>query len=264
MLTRTCPVLLVLAVCFAPVDARAQVIEEDDTEVLKPITRTTEPANNPDSAETAILAVKLTNEFRKQEKLEKVESDQRLKNAAQEFADYMARTNRYGHKANGTSPPERAKKAGYEFCIVAENIAYAYSSGGFTTEELAREFFEGWKASPGHRKNMLDPDVIETGVAISQGDKNGYFFAVQLFGRPKSKALEFKLTNESPSEVEYQMGDRKLTLAPGHTRMHQVCRRRDLEFRFPDASGEAKTVEPRNGDHFIVSRKGDELRLRKE
>jgi hypothetical protein len=85
-----------------------------------------------------------------------------------------------------------------------------------------------------------------------------------MFGRPKSKVLEFKITNESQSLVKYQMGERTLTLAPGHTRTHQVCRRRDLAFRFSDSGGKEETVEPRSGDHFIVTQKGDELQLRKE
>jgi uncharacterized protein YkwD len=264
MLTRTWPILLIVVASWAPSSVQAQVVEEDDTEVLKPVARTKEPAKIPDLAEAAALVVNLTNQLRQEGELETVASDKRLKNAAQDFADSMARSNRYGHKANGTSPPERAQKAGYDFCIVAENIAYAYNSNGFTTEELAQEFVEGWKASPGHRKNMLDPDVVETGVAISQGAKSGYIFAVQLFGRPKSKTLEFKITNESPSKVEYQMGPRTLTLAPGHTRTHQVCRRRDLAFRWSDANGEEETVSPNSGDHFILSRNGDALHLRKE
>ena len=264
MLTKTWPMMLVTISWLSASVLCGQVKEEDDTEVLKPIARTSEPANTPDLAEAATLVINFTNQFRKEEELEKVEIDPRLKNAAQEFADYMARTNRYGHKANGTSPAERAKKAGYEFCIVAENIAYASDSEGFTTDKLAHEIVDGWKASTGHRKNMLDPDVTEIGVALAQGGKNGYVFAVQMFGRPKSKVLEFKITNESQSPVKYQMGERTLTLAPGHTRTHQVCRQRDLAFRFPESSGKEETVEPRNGDHFIVTKKGDELQLRKE
>lgn len=38
------------------------------------------------------------------------------------------------------------------YCIVSENIAHQYNSLGFTTEELAEQFVQGWKNSPGHRK----------------------------------------------------------------------------------------------------------------
>jgi len=264
MLTRPWPIVVVVLGLSAPLFVHAQVVEEDDTEILKPMTETREPANHPDPAEAVRQILARVNQFRDEEKHEKVEMNPTLRKAAQYFADYMARTSRYGHKADGTTPADRAKKFGYEYCIIAENIAYAYDSEGFTTQELAREFFEGWKASPGHRKNMLDPDVLETGLAVAQGAESGYVFAVQMFGRPKSKALEFEIANESPTTVEYKMGERTLTLAPGHTRTHQVCRPRDLAFRWPEKEGEERVVQPRNGDRFIVTKKGDAVELRKE
>ena len=184
----------------------------------------------------------LTNQFREQEKLTRVEVNPQLQKTAQYFADYMARTHRYGHQADGSTPDERTKKFGYDYCIVAENIAYEYNSAGFTTAELASEFFEGWKASPGHRKNMLDPDVIETGLAIAQGVDSGYFFAVQVFGRPKSKAVEFTITNAAPIAVEYKMGDRTFTLEPRHIRTHQV-RAGCATWRFSGPTAREK-VEP--------------------
>jgi hypothetical protein len=106
--------------------------------------------------------------------------------------------------------------------------------------------------------------VTDTAVAVAQGAASGYIFAVQMFGRPKSKAVEFKISNESPVTVQYKMGDRTLTLAAGHTRTHQVCRVRDLAFRWPDAEGEGRIVQPRPGDHFVVTKEGEALQLRKE
>ena len=41
------------------------------------------------------------------------------------------------------------------------------NSSGFTPKELADGFLEGWKQSPGHRKNMLDPDVTQIGVGVA-------------------------------------------------------------------------------------------------
>src|SRR5258708_1068428 len=153
MLTRPWAIVIVVFSLFAPSSVRAQVVEEDDTEILKPITETNEPAKRPDPAQAAKRILNRVNQFPDEKKREKGEWNPTLGKAAQYFADYMARTNRYGHKADSTTPADRAKKFGYEYCIVAENIAYAYSSGGFTTQELVKEFFDGWKVSPGHRKN---------------------------------------------------------------------------------------------------------------
>lgn len=264
MQTRFWPIIILCSAVIYPTAVRAQVVEEDDTEILKPLSRVYEPDEFPNLSEAAQRIVSLTNRFREQEQVDAVELNPQLQKAAQYFADYMARTARFGHKADGAAPADRAQKAGYEYCIVAENIAYEFKSAGFTTSDLAQQFFAGWKASPGHRKNMLDADVTETGLAISQGAKNGYFFAVQLFGRPKSKAVEFTIANDAPSTVEYAMGDRTLTLESGHIRTHQVCRPRDLAFHWPYAKGDDQTIQPHNRDYFVVTQDGGRLSLRKK
>ena len=264
MLIRSMPIVAALAcsACAMPA-AQAQHVEEDDVQVLKPIGSPRKPAKSADLADAAKSAFALTNDFRKEEKRDEVEVNLQLGKAAQAFADYMARTSRYGHKADGSTPADRAQKAGYKYCIIAENIAYAYDSEGFTTRELADELLGGWKASPGHRRNMLDPDVMEVGIGVAQGADHGYLFAVQLFGRPRSKTVEFEITNESKKDVEYKMGDQTFTLAPGHGRSHQVCRPRDLAFQWPDADGKEQLVQPQSGDHFVVVQSGGQIELRK-
>jgi uncharacterized protein YkwD len=234
--------------------ALAQVVEKDDTEVLKPMPGAGEPPKSPDLPAVAKLIFQLTNEFREEKGLEEVELNPKLTKAAEGLADYMARTSRFGHKADGTTPADRAKKAGYVYCLIAENIAYELNSRELTAEDLSQALVDGWKASPGHRRNMLDEDVVETGVAIAHNPKTGYFFAVQMFGRPQSKAFEFSIANESPSAAEYKMGDRKYTLARGQTRTHQVCRRRDMTFLWRDADGKEERIEPNAGDRYVVTK----------
>src|SRR5262249_46807432 len=143
-------------------------------------------AGSPDLSRAVEIIVRRTNEFRQKEGRGKVEVDPKLTEAALYFAGFMAKTNKYGHDADGRAPADRAKEHGYEICIIAENIAYEFKSAGFKTEELGQQFFDGWKHSPPHRKNMVDPDVTEIGVAIAQSPETGYYYAVQLFGRPKS------------------------------------------------------------------------------
>ena len=267
MLIRPWPIVIAVASCLASSlvssYVRAQVVEEEETKVLKPVADNYDPANSPDVAEAAARIVVLTNALRQQEKAEKVEVNTELRKTAQYFADYMARTSRYGHQADGNAPDSRAKKYDYEYCIIAENIAYQYSSVGFTTEELAQKFFEGWKASPPHHKNMVDPDVVETGLAIAQGE-SGYFFAVQMFGRPKSMSVEFEISNRSETAVKYKMGDKSFDLDPRVTRTHEGCRLRDLAFRWSDSDGKEQAVQPSDGDHFAVTQEGETLRLKKE
>jgi hypothetical protein len=215
----------------------------------------------------AKIIVHKTNGFRKEQGRHTVAVNNKLKRAAEYFAGYMARTDRYGHTADGQRPSDRAKKHGYDYCIVLENIAYEYSSAGFATDELGKAFFEAWKHSPGHRRNMLDADVTDTGVAVARSDKTGYYYAVQMFGRPHSMAIEFSVSNQSDARIEYRIGERTFPLMPNYVRTHTRCRPAQMTFRLPgkgSGKGETKTVTPRNGDRFVISSGDKGYQVKKE
>jgi hypothetical protein len=167
----------------------------------------------------------------------------------------MARTDEYGHQADGNRPAERAKRRGYEYCIVSENIAAVYNSTGFTTKELARQLFQGWRHSPGHRKNMLNPDVVETGVAVARSEQTDYYYAVQMFGRPKSEMVAFQITNTSGAVLRYEVAGRTFVLPPRYSRTHGQCRPADLTVHWPNGQ-ESTTVRPPNGGRYTAVREG--------
>ncbi len=139
----------------------------------------------PDIAQVAGLVVDGTNRFRHDHGLGPVEPERRLATAAREFAAYMAQTDRLDHTADGRQPWGRARAQGYDYCLVAENIAYQFDSRGFATAQLARELVSGWERSPGHRKNMLEREVVDTAVAVARSSRTGRFYAVQMFGQPR-------------------------------------------------------------------------------
>lgn len=248
---------VVIALLLASAEAYGQRVDEPGRKAIKAGGQSAAKKGGIDLPAVTKLIVKQTNEFRKEQKRASVAVNPKLTEAAQYFAEYMAKTGKYGHDADGTQPADRAKKFEYEYCIVAENIAYQYRSTGFVQDELGKLFVEGWKDSPGHRKNMVDSDVTETGVAVAQSEETGYYYAVQMFGRPKSQAIEFQLENESEETVEYKVADQKFTLPPRYTRTHQVCRTLDVTLNLPagkaGAKGEAKTLRPGSGDHFVIS-----------
>jgi uncharacterized protein YkwD len=256
------PVLVALAL-LAPARLDAQSAQHHEVEVID-----APPFKSPDEKKPDLAGVKKfitdrTNEFRESEKRQRVEVNPKLEKTARYFADYMARTGRYGHTADGSDPADRAEDHGYDYCIVLENIAYAFDSEGFTTGELGKKFFEGWKHSPPHRRNMLDADVVETGVAVARSEKTGYYFAVQMFGRPKSLAIEFRVKNRSPETVSYKVGDREFTLPPRYTRTHEQCRPPEVKFELP-AGGKTATESRKaeTGDTFLIT--GDKGNLRVE
>jgi uncharacterized protein YkwD len=207
----------------------------------------------PDLAAVVARIINQTNEFRRAHGLPEVKPNPQLMATAQDFATFMARTGQYGHTADGQQPAERAKQHGYDFCVIAENLAYQVSTAGFRTTELAEGFVQGWQRSAEHRKNMLDPAVTEIGVAVAQNEQTGYYYAVQMFGRPASQMLEFQITNQSPAPIQYEIDGRMMPLPPRATRMHQQCRAAEVIFHWPDSS-ERTTVQPHHGDHYVIVR----------
>lgn len=262
---RTLFPFVVIALFMRPDSAWAQAVHADDVEVIP--APQVEPGADPKKPDLQVAVksiIEKTNEFRKQEGKAPVVENNKLMETARYFADYMAINDRYGHTADETRPADRAKKHGYEYCIVLENIAYQYSSAGFTTDKLGTKFFDGWKNSPGHRRNMLDADVTESGVAIARSENTGYYYAVQLFGRPKSQSIEFQISNRSLSPVTYQLDEETFTLEPRYIRTHTRCRPPQLSLQ---ASGEAKEVEsvkPATGERFVVVQESGRVRIKKE
>ena len=251
--TRRIAVIL-MAWLLVPGVSLAQAVEEDDAETIVSAGRSRQRVRA-DTDQAAQQIVDATNRFRKQEGLQAVSIDPELAQAARDFAGYMARTNKYGHTADGQRPAERASQHGYEYCIVLENIAYQYSSAGFPTDQLATRFVQGWKDSPGHRKNMLDPDVTQTGVGVAHSEESGVYYAVQMFGRPQSERFEFQVVNRSDETVEYTIGKRTIPLPPRATVTHQRCRPSQLIFQGSDDSKpQPAKVNPEPGSKLIVQR----------
>jgi len=81
---------------------------------------------------------------------------------------------------------------------------------------------------------------------------------------PKSKAIEFTITNQSEATVEYRIGDRTFPLPPRLIRTHQRCRPSEVTFRWPDAEGEARIVQPSNGDRLVIRKVKGTFQVKKE
>lgn len=214
----------------------------------------------PDLAETAHLVVEHTNQLRADNGLPATQRNGQLDAAAAEFAAFMARTGRYSHEADGRQPAQRARAHGYDYCMVAENIAYQYSSAGFATEELARGLFEDWADSPGHRHNMLNAGATETGVGLARSAASGRYYAVQMFGRPQRLQIGFRVANRSAQAVGYELGDERFRLEPNVTRTHTICRPGPLRFVLP-GEAEPTTLQPADGASYRIEPAGAGLRV---
>jgi len=235
----------VLAGSHAAVADEVKVIEAPKVEDKNP---------PPDLDVVMAGIIEQTNAFRKAEDRTAVKRNAALNDAAAYFAEYMASTNRYGHTADDTEPADRASKYKYDHCLVSENIAYVFNSEGFTAEKMAEQFTTGWKNSPGHRKNMLDPDATETAVAVARSAKTGHYFAVQMFARPKSDAYTFSVQNGSTESFTYKVGDTEYSLEPAITRTHLTCRTPIVTYNVTADKKEGDTVKPVQRQKLVATK----------
>jgi hypothetical protein len=206
-------------------------------------------ATLPDLPQTEAAIVEMTNAFRRERGLGALAPNAALAAAARAFAQYLARSGSFAHEADGRQPHERAEAHGYHYCFVAENLALNGDSGGFETRALARQMVDGWKGSAGHRANMLAASATETGVAVARSAKElPTYIAVQLFGRPRSLEVVFRIENRAGGAVRYRLGEEVHELPPRTVVTHTSCEPGRLTFERAGAPGR----EPANGERFVV------------
>lgn len=119
------------------------------------------------------------NEQRKKQSESEFTENPMLSQAAQAKLQDMFTKNYWDH----TSPTgEKAwvfiDRTGYSYTVAGENLARGFIS--------ASGMVDAWMDSPTHKKNILDNDFRETGIAVGNGIINGKSttVAVQLFGKP--------------------------------------------------------------------------------
>lgn len=108
-----------------------------------------------------------------------------LQAAAEGHASAMAKQNFFSHTgADGSKMQGRIAAQGYSGRKLAENIAAG--------QPTAKSVVAGWLTSAGHKRNMLDCDFNETGLALVDqpndkplaGKSSPYrYYWVQVFGR---------------------------------------------------------------------------------
>lgn len=246
---------LLAASLFMPAPLFAQTSESHESQEISPPTRGLPPdARMPDLERVTQGIIEQTNALRSEHGRNKLKTNDRLMRSAQEFADFMARTDKYGHTADGKQPSQRVKEQGYRYSLVAENIAWDYDSDGFGTQQLAESLMQGWEHSPPHRRNLLDRDLTDIGVGVAYSSHSGRFYAVQDFGRPLSMAIHFRITNDSQKTIRYTVDDRTYRLPPRYTMTYTTARSPSVSLH---GGKDSKVIHPGNGAHYVVRRDAD-------
>lgn len=135
------------------------------------------------AAGAAEEVVALVNEQRVEAGCPPLAIDARLVAAAQGHSEDMAHNDFFSHTgSDGSLPWDRMAAEGYNWSRAAENIA-----AGYPTPEQA---VTAWMNSPGHRNNILNCDLVDTGVghvylADDRGDVNYGHYWTHVFGTPR-------------------------------------------------------------------------------
>jgi uncharacterized protein YkwD len=122
----------------------------------------------------------LINAERRRQGLPALGYSRQLDEMAKIQAQNMARFHKMAHVLPESGLPtltDRAQFVGYPFGRLAENVAHDYPD--------APSVVQGWMMSKGHRANILNSDVVETGIAIARSSSGGLYYC-QVFGRKLS------------------------------------------------------------------------------
>ena len=138
----------------------------------RPPAATQRAESHPTAEEKALLDS--ANRERAAAGLQLLHWDASLAAAARQHDELAVRNHLLSHEYPGEPLlSERASRAGAKFSMIEENVAM-----GSDTQAIHK----GWMHSPGHRKNMLNPEVSAVGIAVMKGGDE--LFAVQDFSKP--------------------------------------------------------------------------------
>ena len=119
----------------------------------------------------------LINAERRHQGLPALEYNAQLAQMAQIQAENMAHFQKMAHVIPEARLPtlvDRAHSVGYAYGSIAENVALGYPT--------AEAVVNGWMTSRGHRENILNRGVVETGIAVRRS-RGGSLYYCQVFGR---------------------------------------------------------------------------------
>ena len=201
----------------------------------------------PDIPAAEIAILEMTNAFRKQHNLAAVRPNPQLEAAARAYARVLAGGRDLSHTLQGTTPATRAQKAGYTYCQIAENLAVASDSRGFTARDYAIAPCAVGKL-PSHRRNLLLPYLTDIASPSCVPPRRSAHIAVQLFGARDETRYEFKVRNTGTKSVAYEFCWASADHLEREQYMtHKSCMPRDINvFTNPKSKASAR-YETRDG-----------------
>lgn len=144
--------------------------------------------------------VYLTNLERRKEGMVPLQKAEGLMKGAQNHAEDMSAQGYFSHKGkDGSSFSQRCQAAGYRGSPRGENIAMGAAG--------ANQVVKMWMDSPGHRANILNPEITEIGIGFAPRGA----YAVMCLGvseNPLPVVIENEAFSASSSKVLVYLGGR--------------------------------------------------------
>ncbi|WP_171100816.1 CAP domain-containing protein [Ruegeria sp. HKCCD7255] len=138
--------------------------------------------------------------------LSPVKLELRLNKAAEDHSTWMLNQDIFSHTGVGGSTPwDRMEDAGFDFSgswRATENIAWQSIRGAPGLSDDVVDLHNALMNSPGHRANILDPNVTVVGIGIEVGNFNGWnaIMVTQNFARTSAPVqLDTGATPPPPS-----------------------------------------------------------------
>jgi hypothetical protein len=145
--------------------------------------------------------IELTNTARKYFGLQPLKESPLLNEAAYLKAKDMIEKGYFSHYSpQGIAPWYWLKISGYNYQLAGENLAI-----GFLDPE---QVYQAWMDSPSHKKNILNPDYQEIGIAVLKDNFQGNetTLVVQFFGSQKAAIPQEKIVQPPKERTEEMPG----------------------------------------------------------
>jgi uncharacterized protein YkwD len=108
-----------------------------------------------------------------------------LRNVARMHSIDMAAKNYFAHNdPDGKTPANRLTAANIGFSAWAENIRWVSAPRTSVANDIMYEAGTGWMNSPGHRANILNPNLTQLGTGVYLNPGRTRYYATQVFIRP--------------------------------------------------------------------------------
>ena len=151
----------------------------------------------------------LANQARAEVGAGRLEWDPALAAAALYHCRLMAAQGPIGHRYQGEADlAGRAAQAGAHFDLIEENVAVGPSAAVIHDE---------WMHSPGHRSNLLSPDVNRIGVAVVQS--RGVLYAVADY----SRGVQSLTASQVEAQVAGLIKERGVSIVTDASQARRAC-----------------------------------------